>query len=156
MDSLTRREALGAGVVALTGLAGCSQGSGSSGNGGEQPRLDRIGVTNSLSESVSVDLQLELDGEVVFWRDVPVDEADADDGGSVQGPRFEPPAFPGERGEWRVRARIRGTDETHTTLFTNDTTAESCLALGVNVQPDGIEITYVATHDCGGATTTQS
>ena len=157
MDSLTRREAVGAGVAALAGLAGCSTGSGSSGGGGsgDQPRLDRVRVSNSRADDVSLDLQLELDGEVVFWRDVAVDGVETEGSGqSVQGATFEPPAFPRERGEWRVRARVRGTDQTYSTLFTSETTAESCLALGVNVQADDVEITYVATHECDAVSTT--
>lgn len=155
MESLTRRDAVRAGVLGLAGLAGCSTGSGSaSGGGTDQPRLDRVGVSNSLARPVSLDLQLELDGEVVFWRDVPIPGAGGGDASSVQGPTFEPPAFPRKRGEWRVRARIRDSGEVYSTLFTSETTAESCLALGVHVQSDGIEITYVATHDCGPAGTT--
>ena len=166
MHSLTRRDALGAAAsVGLAGLAGCLGGSGGGGDGtgsggaSDDPRLDRVGVTNARSESISLDLQLELDGEVVFWQDVTVEGVD-DGEGSVQGPTFFPPAFPQERGEWQIRARVRDGGETYTTLFTSDSTAESCLALGVNAQADGVEVTYVATHECEDAgttpTTTQS
>jgi|AntRauMinimDraft_4_1070384.scaffolds.fasta_scaffold00019_13 hypothetical protein len=159
MHPLTRRDALGAAALGLAGLAGClgSGGDGTGGTGGtsDDPRLDRVGVANAREDSVSLDLQFELDGEVVFWQDVEV--AGVDDGdGSVQGPTFVPPAFPRERGEWRVRARVRDGGEMYTTLFTSDTTAESCLALGVNVQPNDVEVTYVATHDCEDAESTET
>jgi len=157
MDALTRRDALGAAALGLGGLAGClgSGGDGTSGGGGTSgdPRLDRVGVANARSEAVSLDVQFELDGEVVFWRDVDI-EGVGDGGGSVQGPTFVPPAFPRERGEWRVRVRVRGDDNLYTTLFTSDTTAESCLALGVNVRPGDVEVTYVATHECDDVETT--
>ena len=156
MPSLTRRDAVRAGVLSLVGLAGCSEGSGSTAER-QDPRLDRVRVSNSLSNEVSLDLQLELDGEVVFWRDVPIPGTNDWSGSgnqSVQGDAFSPPAFPKKRGEWLVRARVRDTDETHKTLFSKETTAESCLDIGVNVREEGVQITYVATHDCGGATTT--
>jgi hypothetical protein len=159
MHSLTRRDALGAAALGLAGLAGClgsgGDGTDASGATSGEPRLDRVGVTNARRESVSLDLQLELDGEVVFWQDVEVDGVAGGDG-SVQGPTFVPPAFPRERGEWRVRARVRDGGEMYTTLFTSDTTAESCLALGVNVQPNDVEVTYVATHDCSDAGPTET
>lgn len=151
MTELTRRDAVRAGVVSIAALAGCSTGSGSS-EGGEDPRLDRMRVGNRLPRDVELDLQLELDGEVVFWRDVPLEASSA--GESEETATFEPPAFPRERGDWLLRARIRGEDETYTTEFTSETTAESCLDLGVNIREDGIEITYVATHSCDDVTTT--
>jgi hypothetical protein len=151
MTELTRRDAILGGAASLAALAGCSTGSGSSG-GGEDPRLDRLRVGNRLSRDVELDLQLELDGEVVFWRDVPLSASSTSESdGSVT---FEPPAFPRERGDWLLRARIRGEDETYTTEFTSETTAESCLDLGLNIQEDGIEVTYVATHTCDDVTTT--
>ena len=157
MHSLTRRDALGAAALGLAGLAGClgSAGDGAGGGGGTSgdPRLDRVGVTNARSDSVSLDLQLELDGEVVFWQDVEI-TASAGDSGIARGPTFVPPEFPRERGEWRVRARVREVGEMYTALFTSDTTAESCLALDVNVQPYDVEITYVATHECDAVETT--
>jgi len=160
MHSVTRRDALGAAALGLAGLAGClgSGGDGTDGSGGASgdPRLDRVGVTNARENAVSLDLQLELDGEVVFWRDVEVAGVSSDDS-SVQGPTFVPPEFPRERGEWRVRARVRDVasgGEMYTTLFSAETTAESCLALGVNVRPDDVEVTYVATHECEAAQTT--
>ena len=160
MPTLTRRDAVRAGVLSLVGLAGCSETSGSS-TERKNPRLDQVRVSNSLSEEVSLDLQLELDGEVVFWRDVSIPGTNAwsDSNQSVQGDTFTPPAFPKQRGEWLIRARVRNTDETYKTLFSKETTAESCLAIGVHVGEDGVEITYVATHDCGPegtSTTTQS
>lgn len=157
MPSLTRRDAVRAGVLSLVGLAGCT-GSSSSDPEHVHPRLDRVRVGNWLSEPVSLDLQLELDDEVVFWRDVSIrgTNADPDAPGesSVHGPVFTPPAFPREHGKWLVRGRVRGTHETYETLFTNETTAESCLDIGVHVRRDGIQITYVATHDCNPVTTT--
>ncbi|WP_232686012.1 hypothetical protein [Halobacterium zhouii] len=161
MPELTRRNAVRAGVLSLAGLAGCSTGSGSS-TKHKQPRLDRVRVSNSLSQEVSLDLQLELDGDVVFWQDVSLpgtnDWSNNSGNQSVQGATFTPPAFPQKRGEWLVRARVRDTEETFKTLFSKETTAESCLDIGVNVQQDGVEITYVATHDCApaGTTTTES
>ena len=162
MPSLTRRDAVRAGVLSLAGLAGCSTGSGSTSKR-KQPRLDRVRVSNSLTNEVSLDLQLELDGEVVFWRDVSLpgtNDWSGTSNQSVQGDTFNPPAFPRKRGKWLVRARVRDTDETFKTLFSKETTAESCLNIGVNVREDGVQITYVATHDCssanGTATTTQS
>lgn len=157
MHSLTRRDALGAAALGLAGLAGCL-GSGGDGTGGSgttsgDPRLDHVGVTNARSDPVSLDLQLELDGEVVFWQDVEI-VASGGDNGIARGPTFVPPDFPQERGEWRVRARVREVGEMYTALFTSETTAESCLALDVNVQPYDVEITYLATHDCEDATTT--
>ncbi|AHG05333.1 hypothetical protein HALDL1_12420 [Halobacterium sp. DL1] len=154
MPPITRRNALRAGVVSLAALAGCSSDSGS-GSGSQNPRLDSVRVSNSLSQSVSLDLQLELDGEVVFWSDVGIEGTDGEDAGqSVHGATFEPPAFPQQRGEWRVRARVRDTNRMYSTLFNSETTAESCLALGVAVQEDDVEISYVATHECGDVTTT--
>lgn len=156
MPSLTRRDAVRAGVLSLAGLAGCSEGSGSTPER-ENPRLDRVRVSNSLSDEVSLDLQLELDGEVVFWRDVSIPGTNDWSGSSnqsVHGDTFSPPAFPRKRGEWLVRARVRDSDQTHETLFTSETTAEPCLDIGVNVREDGVQITYVATHDCGNGTTT--
>jgi hypothetical protein len=154
MSTITRRDAVRAGVLSLAALAGCSSATGSE-SSDEDPRLDSVRVSNSLSRSVSLDLQLELDGEVVFWSDVGIEGTDADDDGqSVHGDTIEPPAFPGKRGEWRVRARVRDSDEVYETVFNSETTAESCLALGVTVQDDGVEITYVATHECSDATTT--
>lgn len=163
MDALTRRDALGAAALGVaSGLAGClgsgggdSDGDGGGGGGASgDPRLDRVAVANGREDSVSLDLQLELDGEVVFWRDVDLPGVQSDDS-SVRGPTFVPPDFPRERGEWRVRARVRDAvgsgGETYTTLFAAETTAESCLALGVNVRPDDVEVTYVATHDCEDA-----
>ena len=161
MDGLTRRDTLGAAALGLAGLAGCLGSGGDSGDGSgggsDDPRLDRVGVANGREDRVSLDLQLELDGEVVFWQDVDMPGVDADDS-SVRGPTFVPPEFPRERGEWRVRARVRGADgsETYTTLFAAETTAESCLALGVDVRPDDIEVTYVATHDCEDAPVTET
>jgi hypothetical protein len=151
MSGFTRREAVG-GIagVSLAALAGCVGGDDGSGAGSEQPRLDRVRVGNARENEVSLDLQLELDGEVVFWRDVAVDGADGD-GGTVTGPEFVPPAFPRERGEWRVRARVRDGGDTYTTVFTSETTAESCLALTVTVQPENVEVAYVATHECSDA-----
>jgi hypothetical protein len=154
MTELTRRDAVRAGVVSLAALAGCSTGSGSNDGNSDDPRLDRLRVGNRLSRDVELDLQLELDGEVVFWRDVPL--AASNEGQADESAAFEPPAFPRERGEWLLRARIRGEDETYTTEFTSETTAESCLDLGVNIQEDDIEVTYVATHSCDDVTTTES
>jgi hypothetical protein len=151
MTELTRREAVLGGVASIAALAGCSTGSGSS-SSNEDPRLDRLRVGNRLPRDVELDLQLELDGEVVFWRDVPLSASN--EGQTDESATFEPPAFPRDRGEWLLRARIRGEDETYTTEFTSETTAESCLDLGVNIQEDGIEITYVATHSCDDVTTT--
>jgi len=92
---------------------------------------------------------------VVFWSDVGIEGTDGEDAGqSVHGATFEPPAFPQQRGEWRVRARVRDTNRMYSTLFNSETTAESCLALGVAVQEDDVEISYVATHECGDVTTT--
>jgi hypothetical protein len=159
MHSLTRRDALGGAALGLAGLAGClgSGGESTGGTGGasDDPRLDRVGVTNARSDPVSLDLQLELDGEVVFWQDVEVVESTGDSG-IARGPTFVPPEFPRERGEWRVRARVREVGELYTALFTSDTTAESCLALDVNVRPYSVDITYVATHECDDAGTTQT
>lgn len=155
MPTITRRDAVRAGVLSLAALAGCSSASGSDSND-EEPRLDSVRVSNSLSQSISLDLQLELDGEVVYWTDVDIDGTDsANQEQSVHGATLEPPSFPRERGEWRIRARIRDTEETYTTVFNSETTAESCLALGMTVQDDGIEITYVATHECSDVTTTE-
>ncbi|MXR21484.1 hypothetical protein [Halobacterium bonnevillei] len=154
MPTLTRRDAVRGGVLSLAALAGCATGGDSnSGAGGDQPRLDRVRVSNRVSRAVSLDLQLELDGEVVFWDDIEMPAAGEDD--EVEGAEFAPPDFPRERGDWRIRTRDRDTDETYTTQFTSETTAESCLDLGINVREDGIEITYVATHDCEDVTTTQ-
>lgn len=151
MTELTRRDAVIGGVASLAALAGCSTGSGAEGSN-QDPRLDRLRVGNRRSRDVELDLQLELDGEVVFWRDVPLEGSS--DGQSAESATFEPPAFPRKRGDWLLRARIRGSDETYTTKFTSETTAESCLDLGVNIQEDGLEITYVATHSCDDVTTT--
>jgi hypothetical protein len=157
MPSLTRRDAVRTSVLSLVGLAGCSESSGSTPER-EDPRLDRVRVSNSLSEEVSLDMQLELDGEVVFWRDVSIPGVTTSYGSnsdqSVHGDTFSPPAFPRERGDWLVRARVRDSDETHETEFTSETTAEPCLDIGVNVREDGVQITYVATHDCEPETTT--
>ncbi|MFB6269438.1 MAG: hypothetical protein ABEH83_05805 [Halobacterium sp.] len=155
MPSLSRRDAVRAGVLSLAALAGCSStGDGDGGGPSDQdPRLDRVRVSNRVSRAVSLDVQLELDGEVVFWRDVEMTAAGTDD--PVEGATFTPPAFPRKRGEWRLRTRDRDTGKKYTTAFTSETTAESCLDLGVNVREDGVEITYVATHSCDDVTTTQ-
>lgn len=154
MPPLTRRAAVRAGVLSLAALAGCaSSGDADSDSGGDEPRLDRVRVSNRVSRTVSLDLQLELDGEVVFWDDVEMPAAGEVD--EVEGAEFTPPTFPRERGAWRIRTRDRDTSRTYTTTFTSETTAESCLDLGVNVREDGVEITYVATHDCEDVATTQ-
>lgn len=157
MPTLSRRDAVRAGVLSLAALAGCSSATGGDSNGGggdQDPRLDRVRVSNRVSRAVSLDLQLELDGEVVFWQDVEMSAAGDED--RVEGAEFTPPAFPRQRGEWRIRTRDRDTGETHTTAFTKETTAESCLDLGVNVRESGVEITYVATHSCDDVATPQS
>lgn len=158
MPTLSRRDAVRAGVLSLAALAGCSStGDGDSNDSGSpagDPRLDRVRVNNRVSRAVSLDLQLELDGEVVFWDDVELTAA-GDEDPSISA-KFTPPAFPRERGEWRIHTRDRDTGETYTTAFTQETTAESCLDLGVNVRDDGVEITYVATHECDDVTTPQS
>lgn len=157
MHTLSRRDAVRAGVLSLAALAGCSSSSDTDADGGssdQDPRLDRVRVNNRIPRAVSLDLQMELNGEVVFWEDVEMTAAGSGDGSETA--KFTPPGFPRERGEWRIRTRDRDTGETHTTAFTRETTAESCLDLGVNVREDGIEITYVATHECEDVTTPQS
>ena len=136
MLDTTRRHALRAGALSLAALAGCSALAGN--DTGRQPEVVSLSVGNLQSQPVTVDVQLSLDGEVVFWRLVDVESARVVDGTLAAGAvSFAPPAFPERSGEWRLRARVPSSGEQSTLAIDDSTYDGACLRVNVDVQEDG-------------------
>ena len=154
MPSTTRRQTLRAGVLALAGLAGCSALTDSP---AEPPRLDSVRVTNYAGERRTVAVQILLDGDVVYWRDLTVRASEPESGdapGTVHSESVAASAYPDERGRWTVRVRDRATGERAAATFAAEDFPSGCLTVAPEVGLDrGPAILHRADTSCDGGAT---
>ena len=127
---------LRSGALSLAALAGCS--ALAADDTASQPEVVFLSVGNVREQPVTVDVQLSLDGDVVFWKLVDVEPARVVDGTLVAGAsHFTPPAFPAAPGRWTLRARVPSSGEQSTLAINGSTYDGACLRVNADVTEDG-------------------